>query len=47
MQWYPPEELTFGLGRRSPPVVAALHLVGRMRAASISSREQAGTEAGG
>jgi hypothetical protein len=42
-----PEELTFVLGRWLRPVVLVLGMVRRMCAASISSREQIGTDTNG
>jgi hypothetical protein len=38
-----PEELTFVVGRWLPPIVVVLHLVHRLKAAPISSREQVST----
>ena len=40
-----PEELTYVVGRWLPLIVAVLHLVRRLKAISISSREQVGTAA--
>jgi hypothetical protein len=38
-----PEELTLIIGRWLRPVAAVLHIVRRLKAASISSREQVST----
>lgn len=38
-----PEELTFVVGRWLRPIVAVLHVVRWLKAASISSREQLST----